>query len=97
MKRLYKCTEWQGASGKWYCNDVEDLASVSSQWWIPARILDISLIEYVLLMWNTFKVSEISYRNDVLIFSWDNLDYCRKYKNYINKKAREKHYIIEKR
>ena len=23
---LYRASEWQGSSGVWYCNDVEDLA-----------------------------------------------------------------------
>lgn len=92
---LYKTTEWQSPTGKWYCNNVDDLAGIGSKWWIPARILNISLEEYVLLLINTFKVDTIKYLEDgdVLIFSWNSQSAMRKYKNWINKKAKEINFI----
>ena len=59
MAHLYKVSEWQGASGKWYCNDVADLAGPSAKWYTPARMLGISLCDYVLLLKNEFKVSSM--------------------------------------
>ena len=88
---LYRVSEWQGGSGVWYCNDVEDLAGISSRWWTPARMLNMPLDEYVTMLIKEFKVDNISYNPEanVLVFSWKSRESCRKYKNWINKKARE--------
>ena len=91
MAHLLRMTEWQGGSGVWYCNDVEDLAGISSRWWTPARMLNMPLDEYVIMLVKEFKVDRISYNPEanVLHFSWKSREACRKYKNWINKKARE--------
>lgn len=92
MSHIYKASEWESPTGQWYCNDIEDLSNGSGYWWIPARILNISLDEYVKLLINTFQVSKISYsiESNVFIFSWSNQTFMRKYKNYINKIAKNK-------
>ena len=91
MAHLFHMTEWQGGSGVWYCNDVEDLAGISSRWWTPARMLNMPLDEYVVMLVEEFKVDSISYdpKANVLVFYWKSREACRKYKNWINKKARE--------
>ena len=89
---LYRVSEWQSSgSGVWYCNDVEDLAGISSRWWTPARMLNMPLDEYVVMLVEEFKVDSISYdpEANVLVFYWKSREACRKYKNWINKKARE--------
>ena len=88
---LYRASEWQGGSGVWYCNDVEDLAGISSRWWTPARMLNMPLDKYVTMLVEEFKVDSISYdpKANVLVFYWKSREACRKYKNWINKKARE--------
>ena len=88
---LYRASEWQGSSGVWYCNDVEDLAGISSRWWTPARMLNMPLDEYVTMLVEKFKVDSISYdpKAIVFFFYWKSREACRKYKNWINKKARE--------
>lgn len=80
---LYKTTEWQDEIGEWHCNDVSDLAGVSSRWWTPARMLGMPLDEYVTMLIKEFRPDKIwySYTYNVLGFSWDNRDDCRKYKN----------------
>lgn len=92
MSHLYKVSEWcSSSSGVWYCNDIEDLAGISSRWWTPARMLNMPLDEYVTMLIKEFKVDNISYNPEanVLVFSWKSREACRKYKNWINKKARE--------
>ena len=90
MAHLYKATHWQSASGIWYCNDVSDLGGVSGYWWIPARILNIDPADYILLLKEQFAPDVLKYtETGVLIFGWYNELACRKYKNWINKKAKE--------
>ena len=88
---LYRVSEWQGGSLRWYCNDVEDLAGISSKWWTPARMLNMPLDEYVTMLVKEFKVDHISYNPEanVLVISWKRKKAFRKYKKWINKKARE--------
>lgn len=96
MSHLYVTSEWQGASGCWYVNDVTDFTSVACKWWAPVRLLDMTPVEYVLMLKNNFKAKDFKYTKEknVLIFSFDTQADARKYKNFINKKAREKQFIL---
>lgn len=96
MSHLYVTSEWQGANGRWYVNDVTDFTSVACKWWAPVRLLDMTPIEYVLMLKNNFKASKFRYTKEknVLIFSFATQADARKYKNFINKKAREKQFIL---
>ena len=96
MAHLYKVSEWQGGSGKWYCNDVTDLAGVSGKWWIPARMLGIPLTDYILLLKEKFNVTIVEYYKptDVLIFHWDKYSECHKYVLWINAEARKRKYMV---
>lgn len=87
MKNTYNCSVWQSPTGDWHAGDVSDLANGSNFWWIPARLLNISLEEYINILVKTFKVTYLKYNidSDVLFFSWDNELNCKKYKNWINK------------
>ena len=95
VMHLYRTSEWQGGSGLWYCDDLTDLAGISSRWWTPARMLNMPLDEYVTMLVKEFKVDHISYnpKANVLNFSWDSREACRKYQNWINKKARERNFM----
>lgn len=96
MAHLYHVQEWQSTSGRWFCNDVEDLSGVSAKWWIPCRMLGISPIDYILLLINEFKVSEIKYNRekDYLFFYWNNYNDCHKYALWINKCGKRANLII---
>lgn len=90
MTHLYKASEWQSGSGRWYVNDVENLAGISGKWWVPARMLGISLTDYILLLKDTFKADIRSYNSDTdtLVFSWKNYSDAHKYTLWINQKSR---------
>ncbi len=92
---IYKVEEWENG-GQWYVGDVSNLAIGSNLWWYGPAAANLSPIEYVKLLITKFKVSHIQYKvkSDVLIFSFDSLEDCRKYKNYINKQARQNKFYI---
>ena len=96
MAHLYKVSQWQSASGRWYCNDVADLAGPSAKWWIPARLLNISLNDYILLLKDRFNADIILYNeeNDVLIFSWKKESDAHRYLLWINRKSREQKFMV---
>lgn len=96
MAHLYKISEWQGGSGKWYCNDVTDLAGVSGKWWVPARMLGIPLTDYILLLKDQFNATIVEYYEptDILIFHWEKQTDCHKYVLWINAQARKINYMI---
>ena len=94
-KALLKYSEWEIA-GQWYCNDISDLTSIRSKWWAPARMLNISPADYVKLIIDKFKPDSIHYfpENDVLIYSWKSIAAMRLFKNWLNKQARERKFIV---
>ena len=95
MAHVYKVSQWQSSSGRWYCNDVADLAGLSAQWWMPARLLGVSLCDYILLLKDKFNVNYLTYNEekDVLIFSWDKETDCHKYVLWINSMARKANFL----
>lgn len=90
---VYKAQEWQSPTGYWYCNDTSNLAAGSGEWWIPARILGMSPADFIEFLVREFKPDHLKF-NDILIYSWKDLNACRKYKNFINRKAREVNFQI---
>lgn len=96
MAHIYKTTEWEDGLGYWKCGDVSNLGANSNTWWYPCNILDITPVEFVKLLMEKFKAINFHYNTkfDVLIYSFKTQDDCRKYKNFINKKAREKNFIV---
>lgn len=92
---IYKAEEWQSATGKWLCGDVSALAADSNDWTYPMQILDLTPVKYVKLLIYAFN-AEVHYSSsaNVLIFYFSSLADCRRFKNTVNKKAREKHFVI---
>lgn len=84
--------EWQSLSGRWYCNDTTKLP----KWWVPARMLNISVEEYIILLYKTFhaRIDKYIPETDELIFSWDNQKDCHNFVLYINKQAKQKNFLI---
>ena len=70
MSHLLKFTVWE-QNGKWHCNDVSDLGHGSGYWWHPARMLGISLTDYVLLLKDEFHAVNFSFPNQkILLWDW---------------------------
>lgn len=93
---LYKMTEWSSPSGAWHCNCIDDLAHNSGVWYLPARILNLSPAAYIEYVIKNFKPDHISADKEkcFVSFSWESQTEMRKFKNFINKKAREVNFQI---
>lgn len=96
MNKIWKATEWETPTGKWRCNCVDDLGGWAGKWYIPARILDMSPAAYLEFVIKEFKPDNIDIDKDhcLVFFSWNNQSAMRLYKNFINKKARERNFCI---
>lgn len=100
MAHMYKASEWTDASRKWHVADTSDLANDSAAWWIPARILGLSLVDFVLLLKNEYNANITGWYPDsnngksLLLFNWDNYNDAHRYLLYINRIARNKNWTI---
>lgn len=96
MSHLYRTSEWE-QNGHFYVNDIAELGtSCAGKWYVPARMLGMKLEDYILMLKNEFNAQRMKYfaENDVFVFSFDTLKEARAYKNWINKQARDKNFII---
>ena len=89
---ILKLEEWQSGSGNWLCGDVSALAAMSNAWWYIPRLLSIPLDEYIKLLITKYHAINLHYtaKDNVLIFYFKTQSDARKFKNEINKIAREK-------
>ena len=95
MTHVLKVSEWESASG-WLVADVTRPAASSSDWgWIP-KMLNLSITDYIHLLYSKFNVRYIKYFPgcNMLHFAFASLNDARKFKNYVNKTAREKNFLI---
>lgn len=95
---VFKMTEWYDGC-YWHCACVDNLAVGSGHWLHGARILGIPAAEYVEYVIKNYN--PIVWHNSdcsILFFKWEKQSDERRFKNFINKKAREynnnKGYII---
>lgn len=87
---LYKADIWESFSG-WMVNDNHGNAGY---WWHPMRILNLTPEKYIdLLIQYGAKNFRYEARTNVLIFSFETRDKANAFKNFINKKARERNYL----
>ena len=94
---LYEVIDWQStASGLYYCSNVKDLAHGSGDWWLPARVLELSPAEFIKFLIENYKPDIIKYNaeKNFLYYAWSNYENCHKWKLYINRIARKKNYQI---
>lgn len=96
MSHILKLTEWQSAAGHYYVSDLEELAKRSGYWYYIPIMLGISAEDYVLMLKNKYQSNSITYNKDkdVLIFTFPTLTLARKFKNDMNKIARDKSFRV---
>lgn len=94
--RLYHCTEWQDATGQWLVNDTTSMTSIAASWWCPMRMLGLSVEEYFYLLTKTYHAIVHSYHpeTNVLIFSFSSQQEAKAFKNFLNKQAKEKNFLV---
>ncbi len=97
MSALYKLSEWDTPADMTYVNDISKTGKVGAQWWVPARVLGISPSEFLLLLIEDYDATISKYVPETgqVIYGWkkENKAKCRKFKNYVNKVAREKQFM----
>lgn len=95
---VWQLEEFQSEGDKsWHCNCIKALGTPHmAEWYIPARILEISPAEYVEYMIDNFKPDHIYVNKEkcLIFFSWNKQADMRKYKNTLNRIAREKNFQI---
>ena len=95
----YKASEYK-IGNRWHVADVTDLAHDSSAWWIPARMLNLSLEDFVLMLVNEYHATidkwfpNSNNGKSLLLFSWENYTDAHKYLLYINRVSRNKNWTI---
>lgn len=88
--------EWQGGSGKWYCGDTSEFGkSLACKWWVPARIIEKPLDEYVKWFIETYKPDEYEFLGNLFYFCWaeEHKSLCHKFVLDINRLAKAKNFI----
>lgn len=93
---ILRYQEWQSPTGRWYCNDVSDLGGISGKWWVPARMLNISLTDYVTFLKDEYNaiIDTYNIETDILIYHFDSYTDAHKFVLYINRIARNKQFLV---
>lgn len=98
-KHILKFDEYQGSSKDWHCIASAEIGKIGNQWYTPARALGMKLDEYVEMLIRDFHPDHIQFYNNsengLLLFSWKSQTDMRKYKNWINKKMRDRKFYVE--
>ena len=93
---LYRLEEWQGASGIWYCEHTSSFPANVEKWVIPARVLNMSVDDFLRMLIKDFKPDVITIKKDgsFVSWGWSKQSEMRKFKNFINSEARKKNFQI---
>jgi hypothetical protein len=96
VKTVYKLVEWEGGSGLWYCEHTSSYPEGIQKWVLPARLLGMTVDEFLRWLIDTYKPDRVYHNEDCSFvgWAWKDQSMMRKYKNYINKVAREKNFLI---
>ena len=87
---LYRLEEWQGASGVWYCEHTSSFPANVEKWVIPARVLNMSVDDFLRMLIKDFKPDVITVKEDgsFVSWGWSKQSEMRKFKNWMNAKSR---------
>jgi hypothetical protein len=100
---IFKMSEWE-SGGTWHVANTDDLAHGSAQWWWPARMLNISLTDFILLLKDKYHAKNFQFfsyppqdkRNSLLLYSFDNYTDAHKFLLDMNREARKRKFVINK-
>jgi hypothetical protein len=96
MMAIWQSDIWQGSSGKWYCNNTKNLGAGFGEWFLPARILNLTPAAFINFLLDNFKPDYCYYDEEKNFFSysWSSQVNANKWKLYINKEARKVNFQI---
>lgn len=92
---ILKTTTWQSGN-RWYVGDVQDLGHGSGTWWYIPNCLGVSFEDYIYLLKDKYNAKIFPYhaKTNVLIFAFDDYSTANKFSKFVNKKARESHFLV---
>lgn len=93
---LYRCEEWKSTANIWYCEHTASFPRDVQKWVVPARILQVTPADFIQLLIDEFEPDKIYHNEDCSFVSWGWTSQAkmRRYKNWINQKARECNFQI---
>ena len=93
---LYQLSEWQSASGIWYCEHTSSYPKNITKWLIPSRMLGIPADEFIKWLIVKFQPDHIFHNDDCSFvgWGWTSQNKMRAYKNFINQQARKNNFQI---
>lgn len=94
---LYHLDEWQSTGTKiWYCEHTSSYPQGVQKWVIPARVLNMSVDDFLRMLIKDFKPDVITVKKDgsFVSWGWSKQSEMRKFKNFMNSEARKKNFQI---
>ena len=94
---LFHLDEWQSTGTKiWYCEHTSSYPQGVQKWVVPARILGLSVDDFLRMLIKDFKPDVITVKEDgsFVSWGWSKQSEMRKFKNFINSEARKKNFQI---
>ena len=94
---LFHLDEWQSTGTKiWYCEHTSSYPRGVQKWVVPARILGLSIDDFLRMLIKDFKPDVITVKKDgsFVSWGWSKQSEMRKFKNFINSEARKKNFQI---
>ena len=90
--KQWKAEEWQGAGQRWHVGFTSSFTNGLSAWWLPARLFDLTLPDFCILLHDKYKADVEILKNDMLLYTWsdENYTHAHKFLLDVNKAARKK-------
>ena len=88
---LFHLDEWQSTGTKiWYCEHTSSYPQGVQKWVVPARILGLSVDDFLRMLIKDFKPDVITVKKDgsFVSWGWSKQSEMRKFKNWMNAKSR---------
>lgn len=100
MKKLFKMDEFESPTG-WHVSAFNCVGPNQNYWFWPARVLGISVPEFVHLLIKEYHIIPISYTiydngwQPLFLWHWPNYQTAHSFLLRINREARNKHFYVE--
>ena len=86
MAHILKYDTWQNGDN-WYCGDINAIGQQGNQWYVPARLLGLSLDKYVAFLIAVFDANILGFNGKTLVYNFKTFSAADKFCKYINAKA----------
>lgn len=94
-------TEYQDYLGRWHVANFDHVGQNSTAWYLPARVLGMSISDYVNMLLNEYHVIPIKWAeydngfDPVFFFRWPDYKTAHSFLLRVNREARKKNFCID--